>query len=196
MRFFYPNCAVPHSVKLTNCAVIVRSKFAIVRSLCGQNSKLCGYCAFRITVIPPFTGPPFTVSTIYRASFCFPKYRVYKQTNDNVNPTPIYRAPLFTVYFPFPPRGTVNGGITVYDYYAVSFNISKQCFWFVMLPSAHGPVAKIWWYVTTPNLVLCCQDNIRPLQDSGWCQELLGRVALTSPSTNHDWHHEQRRCPV
>ena len=29
------------------------------------------------TVIPQFTGAPFTVSPSYRASFCFPKYRVY-----------------------------------------------------------------------------------------------------------------------
>ena len=113
VRFFDPNYAIPHSVKLVNYAAIMRSKFEIMRFLCGKIFILCSY-------------------------------------------------------------------------YVIKFNILRQYFWFVTLTSAtkvyiigdrdQGP---------TPHSVLCCQDNMRPLQKSECCQELLGQVTLTSRSMNH-----------
>ena len=65
------------------------NSFATFRVLEGERRRLAGGGAMwqRYATAPT----AFTVSPIYRASSCSPKYRVYKQTN--VNPPLIFRFP-------------------------------------------------------------------------------------------------------
>ena len=60
------------------------------------------------TVIPRFTGPQFTVSSMYRAWLCSPNIRIYNQTC--VNSPPIYRVPrIYRVFLLSPEKHGKSG---------------------------------------------------------------------------------------
>ena len=138
---------------MMKCAVMQHTKQLIImykgvitlQNMYNQTSVYrASICRASIYRAPLFTG-----------AYSSPKCWVYVQSN--VNSNSIYRAPLYTVLFCIPPRGTVNGGLTVLLETVSTEVVGRDLSW--KCPTAEP--RHVWRFRQNPSLLLegkFCED--------------------------------------